>query len=154
VNTRTKTLIALTLFIALVLGGGTAIGLITRPGEWYAALNKPSFNPPNWIFGPVWSALYVMIAVAGWRIFTRARNSLAMTLWWTQLALNFMWSPVFFAAHQIGAAFIVILLMLAAILGFILTAFPRDRIAALLFLPYAAWVGFASVLNGAIWILN
>lgn len=153
-SARAKKLISLALFIALVLGGGTAIGLITLPGEWYAALNKPSFNPPNWIFGPVWSALYVMIAIAGWRIWTHARDSLAMKIWWAQLVMNFMWTPVFFKAHQIGAAFAVILILLALIIGFIATASKRDKIAAWLFIPYAAWVGFASVLNGAIWMLN
>ena len=153
-STRAKNLIPLVLFIALVLGGGTVIGLMTLPGEWYAALNKPSFNPPSWIFGPVWSALYVMIAIAGWRIWTRARDSIAMKIWWAQLALNFLWTPVFFSAHQIFAAFAVILLLLALIIAFILTAYRRDRIAALLFLPYAAWVAFASVLNGYIWALN
>ena len=153
-SARAKNLISLALFIALVLGGGTAIGLLTLPGEWYAALNKPSFNPPNWIFGPVWSALYVMIAVAGWRIWTHARDSIPMKLWWAQLVMNFLWTPVFFKAHQIGPAFAVILILLALIAGFIATAYRRDKIAAWLFIPYAAWVGFTSLLNGSIWLLN
>ena len=151
---RAEKLLSLGLFVALVFGGGTVIGFLTMPGEWYAALQKPSFNPPNWIFGPVWSVLYVMIAVAGWRIWRSARDSLAMKLWWAQLGLNFLWTPVFFSLHQIGAAFVVILLLLAAILAFIAIARQRDKIAAWLFAPYAAWVGFASLLNGAIWALN
>ena len=77
-----------------------------------------------------------------------------MKLWWTQLVLNFLWSPVFFGAHQIGLALVVILLLLAAILAFIATAWRQNRVAAWLFAPYAAWVAFASVLNGSIFTLN
>jgi tryptophan-rich sensory protein len=141
-------------FLVLVLGGGLAIGYVTVPGEWYAGLAKPSFNPPGWIFGPVWTVLYVLIAVAGWRIFERGRTGWPMRLWWAQLVLNFLWSPAFFAAHRIGLALIVILLLLAAIFAFIVTAWRQDRVAAWLFFPYAAWVAFASLLNGSIWMLN
>jgi tryptophan-rich sensory protein len=141
-------------FLVLVAGGGLVIGFLTVPGEWYAQLNKPAFNPPNWIFAPVWTALYVMIAVAGWRTSERNRSGAAMRFWWAQLALNFLWSPVFFAAHQIGAALLVISLLLIAILAFIAAAVRQDRVAAWLFAPYAAWVMFATILNGAIWRLN
>jgi translocator protein len=146
--------LVLIVFLVLVVGGGLAIGYLTAPGEWYARLAKPAFNPPGWIFGPVWTVLYVLIAVVGWRVWQRDRAGWPMKLWWTQLALNFLWSPVFFAAHQIGLALLVILVLLAAILAFIATAWRQDRVAAWLFVPYAAWVAFASVLNGSIWILN
>jgi tryptophan-rich sensory protein len=141
-------------FLVLVIGGGLAIGYVTALGEWYAGLAKPSFNPPSWIFGPVWTVLYVLIAVAGWRTFERDRRGWPMKVWWAQLALNFLWTPVFFAAHQVGLALVVILLMLAAILAFIAMSWRQDRVAAWLFVPYAAWVAFASVLNGAIFALN
>jgi tryptophan-rich sensory protein len=141
-------------FLVLIVGGGLAIGYVTAPGEWYPGLAKPSFNPPDWIFGPVWTVLYVLIAVAGWRTFERDRRGWPMRLWWAQLALNFLWSPVFFAAHRIGLALVVILLMLAAIVGFIATTWRQDHVAAWLFVPYAAWVAFASLLNGSIWALN
>jgi tryptophan-rich sensory protein len=141
-------------FLGLVIGGGLAIGYLTAPGEWYANLAKPSFNPPDWIFGPVWTVLYLLIAIAGWRTFERDRQGWPMRLWWAQLVLNFLWSPVFFAAHRIGMAFFVIVLMLAAILTFIGLVWRHDRVAAWLFVPYAAWVAFAAALNGAIWILN
>ncbi|MBX3552906.1 MAG: tryptophan-rich sensory protein [Pseudolabrys sp.] len=124
------------------------------PGEWHAGLNKPSFNPPAWLFGPVWTVLYVLIAVAGWRTFERDRRGWPMRLWWAQLALNFLWSPVFFAAHRIGLALVVILLMLAAILGFIVTAWRQDRVAAWLFALVCRLGGFCPVLNGSIWMLN
>jgi tryptophan-rich sensory protein len=146
--------VSLMLFIVLVLGGGLVLGFLTTPGEWYAGLVKPSFNPPAWLFGPVWTVLYVLIAIAGWRVWQRDRTGWPMKLWWTQLALNFLWTPVFFGAHQLGLALVVILLMLAAILAFIATAWRLDRVAAWLFVPYAAWVAFASVLNGSIWMLN
>ena len=95
---------AITPFILLVVGGGLLIGFLTAPGPWYEALAKPSFNPPNWLFGPVWTVLYVFIAIAGWRIWQRERPGTAMKLWWLQLVLNFLWSPVFFALQQIGLA--------------------------------------------------
>ena len=137
-----------------VVGGGVAIGFLTAPGEWYAGLAKPPFNPPNWVFAPVWTVLYVLIAVAGWRTFERDRSSWPMKLWWAQLVLNFLWSPAFFAAHRIGLALLVILLLLAAILAFLVMSWRQSRVAAWLFAPYAAWVAFAAVLNGSIWLLN
>ena len=146
--------LALILFVALVLGGGLAIGYATAPGEWYGGLVKPSFNPPGWVFAPVWSVLYVLIAIAGWRVWRKSAAGSAMKVWWLQLALNFLWSPVFFAAHQIGLAFGIILLMLAAIIAFIALAWREEQAAAWLFVPYAAWVAFAAMLNGAIFAVN
>lgn len=141
-------------FVILVLGGGTAIGFATLPGEWYASLAKPAFNPPNWIFGPVWSILYVMIAVAGWRLWTNHRDSQSMKIWWAALALNFVWSPTFFGAQQLAAALVVILGLLALIYAFIAKTWNLDRLAAWLFVPYAAWVSFATLLNASLWWLN
>ncbi len=141
-------------FLILTVGGGLAIGLFTLPGEWYAGLVKPSFNPPNWIFGPVWTALYIMIAIAGWRIYLRDPSGVAMKIWWVALALNFIWSPTFFGAQQLGIALVIILALLAAILAFIVTSRAADRPASHLFIPYAAWVGFATLLNGSLFVLN
>jgi translocator protein len=145
---------SLVLFLALVLGGGLVIGFVIAPGSWYAALSKPPFSPPNWIFAPVWTTLYIMIAIAGWRAWDQGRSKAPMTLWWAQLALNFIWSPVFFSAHRIDIAFAVCVLLLITVAGFIMTIWRQDKIASLLFAPYAVWVAFASVLNGAIWLLN
>ena len=145
---------SLALFIVLVFGVGLLIGFVTVPGEWYAALAKPSFNPPGWIFGPVWTVLYALIAIAGWRTWQRNPSGSAMKLWGVQMVLNFLWSPVFFAAHQITTAFIIIIAMLVAILMFIVSSWQTDRVAALLFMPYAAWVAFATLLNGSIAWLN
>lgn len=142
------------LFFALVLGGGLVIGIVTAPGVWYATLNKPPFSPPNWIFAPVWTTLYIMIAIAGWRTWEKGRNTRPMKLWWAQLALNFSWSPIFFSAHRTDIALGTILLLLITIIGFIMITWRQDKIVSLLFAPYAAWVAFASVLNGSIWLLN
>lgn len=146
--------LVLALFLAVIIGVGSLIGVSTAPGEWYANLNKPPFNPPNWIFGPVWFALYVMIAIAGWRTFMRDPGGTAMKLWAGQMVLNWLWSPTFFTLHWLWPAMIVILATLATILAFIAVNWRTDRISAWLFVPYAAWVGFASALNLSIAILN
>ncbi len=145
---------ALALFLALVLGGGLSIGYFTAPGEWYAQLQKPPFNPPNWVFGPVWTLIYVCIGVAGWRIWLVQRAGAAMKLWWAQLVLNFAWSPAFFAAQQVALALAIILALLTVIVAFIAASRRPAPLAALLFIPYAAWVAFASLLNSSILLLN
>ena len=140
-------------FLVLVIGGGLAIGTVTRPDGWYAALVKPPFNPPNWVFAPVWTLLYVMIAVAGARTFERGRDA-GFGLWVVQLLLNFAWSPAFFGLHRPLLALVIIVALLAAILTFIVTRWNADRASALLFTPYAAWVTFATLLNASIVVLN
>ncbi len=149
-----RALLLLAVFLVVVLGVGGFIGTLTAPGAWYAALNKPPFNPPNWIFGPVWTVLYVMIAVAGWITFLAEPNSTAMKLWYGQMALNWLWSPVWFGLNLTWPAFVVIVSILALILAFIANRWSRDRLTAWLFVPYALWVGFASVLNLSIALLN
>lgn len=146
--------ISLLAFLALVVGGGLLIGYATAPGEWYARLAKPPFNPPNWIFAPVWTALYILIAIAGWRTWWRDRAGPTMRLWWAQLALNFLWTPVFFWAHRIDLALAIIVLLLAAIVSFMVTSRRQDALASWLFAPYAAWVTFATLLNGSLLLLN
>ena len=152
--TNARNIGTLVVFLVVVFGGGSAIGVSTLPGDWFAGLIKPSFNPPNWIFGPVWSVLYIAIAVAGWRSWQRDRTGPAMKAWFVQMLANYAWSPVFFAAHRIDLAFGIILFLLFTIAAFINLSWHRDRWSALLFVPYAAWVGFASALNGAILLLN
>jgi tryptophan-rich sensory protein len=144
----------LTAFLVLVVGGGLLIGYLTAPGEWYARLAKPSFTPSGWLFAPVWTALYILIAIAGYRVAVRNGPPLLAILWAAQLALNFAWSPVFFTAHWVGAALIIVLLLLVTIVVFVAASWQREPVAAWMFVPYAAWVAFASVLNGAILLLN
>ena len=141
-------------FLLVVVGGGALIGMANTPGDWYAELNKPFFNPPNWIFGPVWTVLYVMIALAGARTWLRRITDGAMTAWWIQLGLNFLWSPIFFTVQSPGAALVVILGLLASIATFIRITWASDRLSALLFLPYLVWVAFATLLNASIVFLN
>ncbi len=141
-------------FLVLVVGGGLLIGVLNRPDDWYLSLSKPGFTPPNWIFAPVWTALYVVIAIAGARIFIDHRRSAAMRLWWAALLLNFAWSPLFFGLHEPALAMIVIFGLIVAILLFIAFSWRSDRMSAILFLPYLAWTSFASVLNAAIVALN
>ena len=145
--------LVLCLAVAAVGGAATASSV----GSWYPTLAKPAFNPPNWIFAPVWTALYFMMAVAGWRVWRRdglRRARWALTLFALQLALNLAWSILFFGMRSIGAALIEIVLLLLAILATALAFWKRERAAGMLFIPYAAWVAFAAVLNAAIWRLN
>jgi benzodiazapine receptor len=145
---------ALAVFLVVVIGVGALIGFATAPDGWYAKLAKPPFNPPNWIFAPVWLTLYVLIATAGWRTFERDPSSLPMLLWILQMILNWAWSPTWFTLHLLWPAFGIIIAILAMIVGFIVANWRRDRVAALLFTPYALWVAFASSLNLSIAILN
>ena len=142
------------LFIGFVVGAGLLAGLTNMPGEWYQSLQKPFFNPPSWLFGPVWTTLYVMIGIAGARIWQRAPKSAAMQLWFAQMAFNLMWSPAFFGLQNPELALAVIVGMLVTIVAFMIKARPIDRISMLLFVPYLAWVAFASVLNLSIAWLN
>jgi translocator protein len=131
-----------------------AAGAFSMPGAWYASLAKPEWNPPSWIFGPVWSVLYLSMAVAAWLVWRKGGQGHALRLYIVQLALNAAWTPVFFGAHQLGAALLVILALWLAIL-LTLRAFWRiSKPAGLLFVPYLAWVSFASFLNFTLWRMN
>ena len=125
----------------------------------YTALELPPYAPPAWVFGPVWTVLYVMIAVSGWQLWRAAQArgawwSTAMTWWSVQLVLNAAWTPIFFAGDRYGLALAEILVLLAAVLTTIAVAWRVRRSAALLLLPYAAWVAFATALNAGIVVLN
>jgi tryptophan-rich sensory protein len=147
-------ILRLAAFIVGIVLVGFAIGMVSNPKDAYAGFIKPSFAPPAWVFGPVWTALYVMIGIAGWRIHERAPASTEMRLWWAQMVLNFIWTPIFFLASSRALALTVILALLAVIGWLIARLWRRDRSAALLLVPYAAWVGFATLLNAAIVRLN
>jgi tryptophan-rich sensory protein len=148
------------LIVAAVLAVGTLGQAATFPNlaPWYASLAKPPFNPPNWIFGPVWGTLYVLMAVAGWRVLVLPSStpgrSAALTGFFVQLALNAAWSWMFFAAHSPILGLIDIVPQLAAIVWTISRFYSLDRIAAWCLVPLAGWVGFATLLNVAIWRLN
>ncbi|QYY34920.1 TspO/MBR family protein [Ruficoccus sp. ZRK36] len=141
-------------FILLTLGGGLIVGFAFEGATWYNYLNKPSFTPPGWLFAPVWTLLYVCIGIAGARVFTQAIHPGVRMLWAALLVLNFLWTPVFFGLHWMGAALVIAGLMTAGIVLFIALCWRRDRVAAWLFVPYALWNGFATVLNASIVHLN
>ena len=144
----------LAVFVGLVVGTGFAIGYLNVPGGWYAGLNKPWFNPANWIFAPIWAVIYVLIAIAGWRTWNFDSRGPGMRLWFAQMALNFVWPPTFFSLHWPGVALAIILSLFAVILTFIVLQWERDWISSVIFFPYAAWIGFASMLNLAIVSMN
>jgi benzodiazapine receptor len=139
---------------------GVLGSVFTAPaiGTWYAALNKPSFNPPNWIFGPVWISLYFIMGVSAYLIWRRGLKKpgvrISMFLFLVQLVLNAAWTPVFFGLRQPGAALAVIAAMWFAILATILSFRKASVTAAVLLIPYIAWVSFAAALNAAIVLLN
>jgi tryptophan-rich sensory protein len=133
--------------------------LVTFPNlAWYAGLVKPAFSPPNWIFGPVWTMLYVLMAFAVWRVLRLPTRSpargLALTLFFIQLALNAAWSWMFFGANNPLLGVINIVPQFMVILTTVVAFHGLDRLAAWCLMPLAAWVGFASVLNISIWWLN
>lgn len=151
-----KSAIALAAWLVLCFGAAT-LGAMFTPGDWYAALKKPAWNPPGWVFGPVWTALYTAMAVAAWLVWRRggfAKQRRPLTLFLGQLALNAGWTPLFFGLCSPGLALAEILLLWLAI-AMTLVAFLRiSRVAAWLLIPYLLWVSFAAVLNFALWRLN
>lgn len=134
-----------------------ALGSWAGPDAWYAQLRKPAWNPPPWVFGPVWTALYVTMAVAAWTVWRRGgfkAQRLALSLFLTQLGFNALWTPLFFGLHEPGAAFADIVLLWLTLVATIAMFWRVHRGAALLLGPYLAWVSFAAFLNFTIWQLN
>jgi benzodiazapine receptor len=145
---------ALIVFLIIAVGISLLLGYFTAPGEWFAGLEKPPFNPPNWLFAPVWVVLYFCIAFAGYLVWRRQHRGAAITAWAAQMVLNWSWSPVFFRLQAPWLAVAIIVATLAAIVAFMALAWRIDKRATWLFVPYAAWVSFATVLNIAIAALN
>ncbi|SCL41596.1 TspO and MBR related proteins [Micromonospora pallida] len=139
--------------VVVVAAGIGVLGVSDTSAE-YASLRRPAWAPPSWLFGPVWSVLYAMIAVAGWLVWRRVGLGPAIGVWTAQLALNAAWTPIFFGAGRYGLA-LVDVVVLWLLIGFTVVLFRRvSRPATLLMLPYWAWVAFAALLNLAIWQLN
>ena len=132
-------------------------GVFVDTGGWYESITKPAWNPPSWLFGPVWTTLYIMMAVAAWLVWQRGgwkQQRKALTLYLVQWALNALWTPLFFVLQRPGLAFAEILVLLTAILATIAAFWRVKRTAAILLVPYVLWVSFAAVLNFTIWRLN
>jgi benzodiazapine receptor len=149
---------AISVGLALAIGGIGSLATSSSVGSWYATLNKPSFNPPSAVFGPVWTALYILMALAAWRVWRSAapdrQRRQALLLYGVQLALNLAWSLIFFGLQRPDLASVEIVVLLAAILA-TTAAFARiDRPAAWMMAPYIAWVSFATLLTFSIWRLN
>lgn len=145
--------------IILCLAVGLFAGLATAQGvsTWYTTLQKPFFNPPNWLFGPVWTLLYIMMGIAAalvWHQQERTKVKPALKIFGVQLSLNFAWSFLFFAWQMPLLAFIEILVLWSFILLTIRYFYAVKPLAAYLLVPYLCWVSFASVLNFSIWYLN
>lgn len=155
VTSRPPTWVVLPRFLfavaAVAIVGGLAAG---SAGQTYRALELPPFAPPSWLFGPVWTVLYVMIAVAGWLVWRESGWNRALTLWSVQLVLNLAWTPLFFSAGWYGAALVDIVVLLVLVAMTVVAAARSSRLAAALLVPYLAWVGFATALNAAIVVLN
>lgn len=134
-----------------------ALGGFFMPGEWYAQLQKPSWNPPSWVFGPAWTALYTMMAIAAWLVWQRggfAEQRVALNLFLLQLLFNAAWSPLFFGLRNPALALVDIVLLWLALLATLLNFWGRSRVAGAVLIPYLAWVSFATALNFALWRLN
>ena len=150
---------SLVAFIILCLAVSSVGGAITATSvdTWYQTLEKPSFNPPDWVFAPVWTALYILMGLAAWRIwrFRSIANTVkALSIFGVQLGLNLSWSILFFGLQRVDLALIEIFILLATIVLNAFLFWRIDRLAGLIFVPYVLWVTFATILNASIWLLN
>ncbi len=156
---KSRQAISLVISLAICFTAAGIGSLLTVPslGAWYARLAKPAVNPPNWVFGPVWTLLYLAMAVAAWLIWRRSEDrpvGVPLALFTIQLALNVLWSGIFFYLHHPGAAVVDVLLLWCFILATTIAFRRISGLAAGLMTPYLAWVTFASFLNFAVWRLN
>ncbi len=150
------------LFVSILIcvATGAIAGYITAgesSGEWFKALNKPSFQPPSWLFGPVWTFLYIMMGIALWKVWNTANSrerNMAITIFFAQLLFNFIWSIIFFSWHSVGLALIDILILWVLILSTIFSFARVSKTSAWLLVPYIVWVSFATILNYTIWKMN
>jgi translocator protein len=154
-----KNILILLACIALPLVVGGLSGYLTVGGlaEWYVNLKKPSFNPPGWIFGPVWTMLYALMGVSLYMLVKSESHEFknaAYALFAVQLTLNFWWSFIFFNSRELGWALVEILVLWVAIISMILVFYRISKPAALLQIPYLLWVSFATILNATLWWLN
>ena len=144
--------------LPILVGGLSGFATARGVQEWYPSLTKPPFNPPSWVFGPVWTLLYIMMGVAAYVVWQKGWDNeavrVALFLFLIQLALNGLWSILFFGMRAPGLAFAEIIVLWTAIAATIVYFWRVSPIAGILLLPYEAWVSFAAVLNGSLWILN
>lgn len=144
------------LLILLTLGIGWLGSRATLPEipTWYASLNKPSFNPPNYLFGPVWISLYLLMAISQWLVWESNQSKSIKFFFVLMLVCNALWSPVFFKYHHIGWALIVLSLYLIMLGAWVRTLYQENKVSAYLQIPHLFWVSFATILNTSIYFLN
>lgn len=157
VNNTLKFIISI--FVQVSIGAISGFFTSSNVNTWFVTVTKPDFNPPSWVFAPVWTALYIMIGVALFLVWknettSKALKQKAITLFIIQMVLNFLWSFIFFQEHEIGWALVDIVALWIFILATIFAFAPISKTAAWLLVPYISWVSFASMLNFAIWQLN
>jgi benzodiazapine receptor len=145
-----------TLFLTYLAacGAAAATGAMFQPGDWYRNLNKPRWTPPDWLFPVAWTVLYLCMSVAAARVAMLPDTGQALALWSVQIALNTLWTPVFFGLRRIGAGLAVLALLWLAVAATMLAFWQVDRIAGLLFVPYLVWVSVAGALNRSVWVRN
>ncbi len=158
-NMESSNTIKLVVSLLVTVGLGSLGGIFTvsEIPNWYAGLQKPSFNPPNWLFGPVWTLLYILMGISVylvWKHPVSTDRNIALTLFIVQFVLNFFWSVIFFKQHQLGWALVEIILMWVFIFLTIIWFGKISSTASWLMVPYISWVSFATLLNAAIWKLN
>jgi tryptophan-rich sensory protein len=156
ISLKKITLFIISLLIPQLAGFIGSLFTIKNIPTWYASLSKPFFNPPNWIFAPVWTALFILMGVSLYLVLTKQKkiSTPPVKIFFIQLAINTLWSIVFFGMREPGLAFIIIVVLWFLIYYIIKIFYKIDKVASYLLLPYLAWVSFASVLNFSIWILN
>jgi tryptophan-rich sensory protein len=136
--------------------GAASTGAVFQPGPWYRTLRKPGWTPPDWLFPIAWTALYIAMAIAAWRVaYSGAELAIpAMALWSWQIVLNALWSPIFFGLRRLGAGLVALCFLWVAVVLTTLAFFAIDRTAGLLMAPYVVWVSYAGALNFALWRMN
>lgn len=159
--TERRRWIGLIVFILLCLGAGGLGSLATTPelNDWYKTVERPDWNPPSWVFGPVWTTLYILMGIAAWLVWKPAGfkdrgAGIALSLFAIQLVLNVAWSWLFFRMHEIGWAAVEIVVLWLALLATTIAFFRRSQLAGWLLIPYLGWVTFASFLTFTIWRMN
>jgi translocator protein len=146
---------AMTFFIFLLACAAAAsTGVMFKPGAWYEALEKPRFTPPNWAFPLAWTVIYLLLAWAGYRLSLIPGSQTVLALWAAQIALNTVWTPVFFGAHQVLAAMVILVVLWLVVATMVVLALQLDVITGLILFPYLAWLCVAAALNFSILIKN
>ena len=145
------TLILIITFVAPVIGG-YATSVYKEP--WYSQIILPSFNPPSWVFAPVWSSLYIMMSLAIWKVWINTLDSKLLKIYFIHIVFNSTWTVIFFGFHQIGLALLNLIIILVFIIILMKEYFNKDKISFYLMIPYFLWSSYAFVLNGTIFFLN